>query len=97
MPPYQGVCTRYLFTENQVELAYYQVGKIFRFQNLFTAWIDEDGGSKSMFGSPTKIRHEQDLEELLEKSEADQAANLTFHIFSFSGRRIGQFFGADLA
>ena len=37
---YFGLCTRTLFIENpaeSVELKYYQIGKIFRFQNILSA------------------------------------------------------------
>lgn len=34
---YQGICTRKLYIESKSELNYYQIGKIFRNQNIMSA------------------------------------------------------------
>lgn len=44
--PYRGVCTRKVIIENSKEIAYYDIGKIFRFRNITSATVGRDLDNK---------------------------------------------------
>ena len=43
---YRGVCCRKVCIVNQIELDYYKPGKVFRFQNILSAWIPKERNDK---------------------------------------------------